>query len=58
MQDRFSRQINYMRISVTDRCNLRCFYCRGVHDFAFIPHRDILTYEEILRLVAAGPELG
>ncbi|MGB9893497.1 MAG: GTP 3',8-cyclase MoaA [Candidatus Saccharicenans sp.] len=58
MKDRFKRQINYMRISVTDRCNLRCFYCRGVQDFAFIPHQEILTYEEILRLVRLALSLG
>jgi len=58
MQDGFNRQINYMRISVTDRCNLRCFYCRGVQDFNFIPHEEILTYEEILRLVRLALRLG
>ncbi|MGC9055607.1 MAG: GTP 3',8-cyclase MoaA [Candidatus Saccharicenans sp.] len=58
MKDRFKRQINYMRISVTDRCNLRCFYCRGVHDFSFIAHEEILTYEEILRLVRLALQLG
>jgi cyclic pyranopterin phosphate synthase len=47
-----------MRISVTDRCNLRCFYCRGVKDFEFIPHEEILSYEEILRLVRLALELG
>ncbi|MCX8160206.1 MAG: GTP 3',8-cyclase MoaA [Candidatus Saccharicenans sp.] len=58
MQDRFNRRINYMRISVTDRCNLRCFYCRGVQDFQFISHEEILTYEEILRLVRLALRLG
>lgn len=58
MQDRYNRRINYMRISVTDRCNLGCFYCRGVQDFEFIPHGEILTYEEILRLVRLALSLG
>ncbi|MDH7493830.1 MAG: GTP 3',8-cyclase MoaA [Candidatus Saccharicenans sp.] len=58
MKDRFERQINYMRISVTDRCNLRCFYCRGVQDFYFIPQQEILTYEETLRLVRLALRLG
>lgn len=58
MQDGFNRRINYMRISVTDRCNLRCFYCRGVQDFEFIPHGEILSYEEILRLVRLALRLG
>lgn len=58
MKDRFERKINYMRISVTDRCNLRCFYCRGVQDFSFISHEEILTYEEILRLVRLALQSG
>ncbi|MDI6849858.1 MAG: GTP 3',8-cyclase MoaA [Candidatus Saccharicenans sp.] len=58
MQDRFNRQINYMRISVTDRCNLRCFYCRGVKDFVFIPHEEILSYEEILYLARLALRSG
>ncbi|MBC7350080.1 MAG: GTP 3',8-cyclase MoaA [Candidatus Aminicenantes bacterium] len=58
MKDRLERQINYMRISVTDRCNLRCFYCRGLQDFTFIPHQEILTYEEIMRLVKLALRLG
>lgn len=58
MKDRFGRLINYMRISVTDRCNLRCFYCRGLRDFTFIPHQDLLTYEEIIRLVGLALKLG
>ncbi len=58
MQDRFNRQINYMRISVTDRCNLRCFYCRGVRDFVFIPPEEILSYEEILYLARLALRCG
>jgi cyclic pyranopterin phosphate synthase len=58
MQDSFNRQINYLRISVTDRCNLRCFYCRGVQDFEFIPHKEILSYEEILRVGRIALEMG
>ncbi len=58
MKDRFNRQINYMRISVTDRCNLRCFYCRGVKDFVFIPSEEMLSYEEILYLVNLALKCG
>jgi cyclic pyranopterin phosphate synthase len=58
MEDKYHRQINYLRISVTDRCNLRCFYCRGVRDFSFIPHEEILSYEEIIRLVRLALMLG
>jgi len=56
--DSFQRPINYLRISVTDRCNLRCVYCmpaQGVHQ---ISHQDILTYEEIYTVVQAAAELG
>jgi cyclic pyranopterin phosphate synthase len=47
-----------MRLSVTDRCNLRCFYCRSdkVHDF--IPHEDVLSYEEMIGLIKLGQQLG
>ena len=58
MQDRFGRTIEYMRVSVTDRCNLRCAYCMPPEGIAFVPHSEILRYEEILRIVKAGAELG
>ncbi|MBN2373941.1 GTP 3',8-cyclase MoaA [bacterium] len=51
MIDRFSRKIDYMRISITDRCNLRCRYCMPENGVRHLPHREILSYEEILRLV-------
>jgi len=49
--DPFRRKINYLRISITDRCNLRCRYCMPEGGIPLIPHEEILTYEEILRLV-------
>lgn len=49
--DPYQRRINYLRISVTDRCNLRCRYCMPEEGIPLIPHEKILTYEEILRLV-------
>lgn len=58
MKDNFNRKINYMRVSVTDRCNLRCFYCQPQKDFAFLPPEEILTYEELLRLVKIALGLG
>ncbi len=58
MEDNFNRKINYMRISVTDRCNLRCFYCQPQKNFYFIPHQEILTYEELLRLVKIALDIG
>ena len=49
--DPFRRKINYLRISITDRCNLRCRYCMPEEGIPIIPHGEILTYEEILRIV-------
>lgn len=47
MFDRYSRNINYLRISVTDRCNLRCTYCMPEDGIRLLPHTDILSFEEI-----------
>ncbi len=47
MFDRYSRDINYLRISVTDRCNLRCSYCMPEEGFQLLEHSDILSFEEI-----------
>ena len=57
MLDRFSRKIEYMRISVTDRCNLRCRYCMG-DGIRLLPMADILTYEEIIDVAKAALSLG
>lgn len=55
--DRFGRQINYVRISVTDRCDLRCVYCMN-EKMTFLPRERILRLEEILRMGRAFAELG
>ncbi len=47
MYDRFNRSINYLRISVTDRCNLRCTYCMPEEGIKLLRHEDILTFDEI-----------
>lgn len=57
LEDVHGRAVSYMRISVTDRCNLRCTYCAG-EGMEFIPHPDILRYEEILELMAMARHLG
>lgn len=49
--DPYRRRINYLRISVTDRCNLRCRYCMPEEGIPLIPHERILSYEEIFRVV-------
>ncbi len=56
--DRYGRRLNYLRISITDRCNLRCIYCNPTGLGSKLPHREILRYEEILRLVRIGVRLG
>ncbi len=58
MQDVYSRQITYLRLSITDRCNLRCFYCDPVRDMVKLQHPDILRYEELLRLARVGVQAG
>jgi len=56
--DSFGRSINYLRISVTDRCNLRCIYCMPPEGVPQISHNEILSYEEIRTIVQAAAELG
>ncbi|MDP3980547.1 MAG: GTP 3',8-cyclase MoaA [Chlamydiota bacterium] len=56
--DAYERKINYLRISVTDRCNLKCLYCRPRQGFRTITHKDVLRYEEIARLVDIFCSLG
>ena len=56
--DSFQRPINYLRVSVTDRCNLRCVYCMPAEGIREVSHGDILSYEEICTIVRAASELG
>lgn len=58
MYDRFNRNINYLRISVTDRCNLRCIYCMPECGVDLISHKDVLSFEEILEVVKVSVGLG
>ncbi len=58
MLDRFNRKIHYLRISVTDRCNLRCHYCMPENDPCLLRHEDILRFEEIQQVVAVAVPLG
>jgi cyclic pyranopterin phosphate synthase len=50
VHDAFGRRIDYVRLSLTDRCNFRCIYCMPQAGLPFIPHERIVTYEEMLRL--------
>lgn len=56
--DREKRHLNYLRVSITDRCNLRCLYCAPEGRIPKLHHNDILSYEEIMRLVRIGTRLG
>jgi len=58
IKDRFNRIIDYLRISVTDRCNLRCLYCMPVEGVKTEPNRSILTLEEITRFVRICARIG
>lgn len=56
--DSLQRPINYLRVSVTDRCNLRCIYCMPTEGVSSVPDGDILSYEEICTVVEAAASLG
>ena len=58
MYDQFNRRINYLRISLTDRCNLRCSYCVPAEGVSLMPKKDILSHEEIVEVVKVGATLG
>lgn len=58
MLDRYNRHINYLRISVTDRCNLRCTYCMPAEGVTLLSHNDILTYDEIAGFTAVAVKHG
>lgn len=56
--DRFNRRLSYLRVSITDRCGLNCIYCSPERSVPKLSHDDILRYEEILRIVHVGVQLG
>ncbi|SIO17030.1 GTP 3',8-cyclase MoaA [Halodesulfovibrio marinisediminis] len=58
LTDSHGRTVNYLRVSVTDRCNLRCMYCWSADGMKFIPHENIISYEEIARLVDLSVDMG
>ncbi len=58
LQDKFGRLHDNLRVSITDRCNIRCFYCMPERDAPFVPRAEILTYEEIERFVRIAVRLG
>lgn len=58
MKDNYGREINYLRISLTDRCNLRCVYCMPLSGLTFVPDEELLTPQEIERLASAAAAVG
>ena len=56
--DTFGRSHNNLRISVTDRCNIRCFYCMPAENVQFMDRKELLSYEEIERFVRLTVPLG
>lgn len=58
LYDNHNRPLTYLRLSVTDRCNLRCFYCMPPKGINWLPKSELLTFEEILRTVQLLVQLG
>lgn len=58
MRDRFGREINYLRISVTDRCNLRCVYCMPEGGVPLLQRNEVLSFEEIYEFAKTAAEMG
>ncbi len=58
LRDKFSREIHDLRISVTDRCNFSCVYCKSADPKNYFPHRDLLTWQELLRIARVLAGLG
>ncbi len=58
LRDNHGRPLNYLRLAVTDRCNLRCFYCMPEEGIRYLPKKELLTFEEITRLVSIMASMG
>ncbi len=58
LTDKFGRQITYLRLAVTDRCNLRCQYCMPAHGIDIVDRKELLTYKEMYRITRVLSELG
>src|SRR5882762_6823253 len=58
LADQLGRSLRSLRVSVTDRCNLRCDYCMPQDEYVWLPREELLTFEEIARLVEVFTALG
>jgi molybdenum cofactor biosynthesis protein A len=56
--DNHGRPLNYLRLAVTDRCNLRCFYCMPEQGIQYLPKKELLTFEEIIRIISIMASMG
>jgi len=56
--DNHGRPINYLRLAVTDRCNLRCFYCMPEHGIQYVDRKELLSFDEMYRMIRAFGEMG
>ena len=56
--DRFGRKITYLRVSITDRCNMRCVYCMPPEGITMQSHENIIRFEEIIRVVKIAAQNG
>jgi molybdenum cofactor biosynthesis protein A len=58
LKDNHNRPLNYLRLAVTDRCNLRCFYCMPQEGIQYLPKKELLSFEEIIRIVTIMASMG
>src|SRR5688572_5949259 len=58
IRDTLGRSLGTLRVSVTDRCNLRCHYCMPEDEYVWLPREDLLTFEEVVRLANLFGDLG
>src|SRR5210317_1475690 len=58
LRDKFGREISYLRLAVTDRCNLRCQYCMPAHGIDIVDRKELLSFKEMYRIVRVLSELG
>jgi molybdenum cofactor biosynthesis enzyme MoaA len=56
--DNHGRKVNYLRLAVTDRCNLRCFYCMPEEGIQYVPRKELMTYEEMERIIRLMMGMG
>ena len=58
LRDTFGRKISYLRLAVTDRCNLRCQYCMPEKGIEIVPRKELMTFKEMYRITRVLSELG